>query len=399
AVRQDDFASILPDYHAVIFDEAHEMEDVASQFFGTQVSNYRFEELARDADNALKLKRVADKRLPKLLRQLRRQAEGFFDLLPGGEGRFAFEERPEFLERHGEAYSKLVDGLRALEVALASLTEKPEELLRLVRRAAEIRQELQFILESADRSYVFWYERRGRGVFLQATPIDVSQLLRERLFERFDTIVLTSATLAVADRFDYHKQRLGIKPADEHVLPSHFDYANQAVLYIPEHLPDIREPGFVREAADTIAHLLEASRGRAFVLFTSYQQMQQVFERTARQVDFPLLLQGTAPRTALLEKFRATPNAVLFATASFWQGVDVQGRQLSAVIIDRLPFAVPTDPVVRARIRLLQEDGHNAFTEYQIPEAIISLKQGFGRLIRARTDRGLLAILDNRIRR
>jgi ATP-dependent DNA helicase DinG len=161
----------------------------------------------------------------------------------------------------------------------------------------------------------------------------------------------------------------------------------------------VREPGFVREAADVISQLLEASAGRAFVLFTSYQQMQQIFDRAAQRLDFPLLLQGTAPRTALLEKFRQTPGAVLFATASFWQGVDVQGPQLSAVIIDRLPFAVPTDPVVRARIQALQEDGHNAFTEYQIPEAIISLKQGFGRLIRARSDRGILAILDNRILR
>ncbi len=399
AVRKDDFASILPDYHAVIFDEAHELEDVSSLFFGSQVSNYRFEELGRDAENALRLKGVADKRVPKLLRQLRKHATTFFDLFPGGEGRFAFENRAEFLERHGDAYSKLVDALRALEVALASLPEKPEELLRLVRRAAEIRQELQFLLESADRSYVFWYERRGRGVFVQATPIDVSQILRERLFERYETIVLTSATLAVADRFDYLKQRLGFRQAEERVLPSHFDYEKQAMLYVAEHLPDVRDPGFVREAADVITQLLEASRGRAFVLFTSHQQMQQIFERAAQRLDFPLLLQGTAPRTALLEKFRQTPGAVLFATASFWQGVDVQGPQLSAVIIDRLPFAVPTDPVVRARIQALQEEGHNAFTEYQIPEAIISLKQGFGRLIRARSDRGILAILDNRILR
>ncbi|HSC77799.1 MAG TPA: DEAD/DEAH box helicase, partial [Candidatus Acidoferrales bacterium] len=266
AVRKDDFASILPDYHAVIFDEAHELEDIASQFFGTQVSTYRFEELGRDAENALRLKAVVDKRLPKLLRQLRRHATTFFDLFPGGEGRYAFEDRLEFLERHGDAYSKLVDALRALEVALASLPEKPEELLRLVRRAAEIRQELQFLLESTDRTYVFWYERRGRGVFVQATPIDVSQILRERLFERYETIVLTSATLAVADRFDYLKQRLGFRQAEERVLPSHFDYQTQAMLYVPEHLPDVRDPGFVREAADVITQLLEASAGRAFVL-------------------------------------------------------------------------------------------------------------------------------------
>ena len=399
AVRQDDFASILPDYHAVIFDEAHELEEVASQYFGTHVSNYRLEELTRDTENTLRLKAVTDRRLTRLVRQLRKRAEQFFTLFPEAEGRFPFEEREEFLEHHGEPYRALLDALRTLEVALASLQEKTEEIFTLVRRAAELRRELEFLLESSDRSYVFWFERRGRGVFLQATPIDVAQILRDHLFDRYDTIVLTSATLAVANRFDYVKQRLGVRAATEKVLASHFDYNEQALLYVPAQLPDIRTPAFAPAAAEEITALVEASRGRAFVLFTSYSQMQEIFRRVARQVGFPLLLQGTAPRTALLERFRRTPHAVLFATASFWQGVDVQGPQLSAVIIDRLPFAVPTDPVVRARIRALQEDGQNAFTDYQIPEAIIALKQGFGRLLRARTDRGILAILDNRIRK
>lgn len=399
AVRQDDFASILPDYTAVIFDEAHELEEVASQYFGTQVSSYRLEELRRDTENTLRLKALADRRLGRLLRRLGRHAEDFFSLFPGEEGRFPFEDRGDFLERHADRYQTLVQALRTLEVALASLLEKPEEILNLIRRAAEIRQELQFLLESSDRSYVFWFERRGRGVFLQATPIDVAPILRQRLFDRYDTIVLTSATLAVAGHFDYLKQRLGLRPAEEHVLAPHFDYRQQALLYISQRLPDIRNPAFIPEAAEEIVQLLEASQGRAFVLFTSYTQMQGIFRRLAQRVDFPLLLQGTAPKTALLDRFRRTQNAVLFATASFWQGVDVQGPQLSAVIIDRLPFAVPTDPVVRARIRALQEDGHNAFTEYQIPEAIIALKQGFGRLIRARSDHGILAILDNRILR
>ncbi|MEE8199705.1 MAG: ATP-dependent DNA helicase [Candidatus Acidoferrales bacterium] len=399
AVRQDDFASILPDYTAVIFDEAHELEDVASQYFGTRVSNYRLEELARDTENILRLKGIADRRLARLLRQLRQRTDAFFDSFPGAEGRFPFEERDAFLERAHQPYHALLEGLRSLEVALASLEEKSEEVFRLVRRANGLRQELHFLLEGRDRTYVFWFERRGRGVFLQATPIDVSQILRDQLFERYDTVILTSATLAVGGRFDYLKQRLGIEPHDEKILSPHFDYARQALLYISEHLPDIRTPAFVPEAAEEIARLLEATRGRAFVLFTSYHQMEQVYQRVASRLGFPLLLQGTAPRTALLDRFRQTPNAVLFATASFWQGVDVQGPQLSAVIIDRLPFAVPTDPVVRARIQALQEDGHNAFVEYQIPEAIITLKQGFGRLIRARTDRGVLAILDNRIRR
>lgn len=399
AVRADDFAGILPDYTAVIFDEAHELEDVASQYFGVQVSNYRVEELARDADSTLALKGLADKRLSRLLRQIRQQTDGFFELFPGEEGRFPFAERERFLERAGESYRALAGGLRSLEVALASLNEKPEEIFNLIRRAGALRQELEFLLESADKTFVFWYERRGRGVFLQATPIDVSQILRERLFERYDTLVLTSATLAVGGRFDYLKQRLGLRGCAEKVLEPHFDYRQQALLYVSDHLPDIRTPAFAPEAADEIVRLVEASRGRAFVLFTSYSQMQEIFRRVAPRVTFPLLLQGTAPRTALLDNFRETPNAVLFATASFWQGVDVQGPQLSCVIIDRLPFAVPTDPVVKARIQALTDDGHNAFADYQVPEAIISLKQGFGRLIRARSDRGVLAILDNRILR
>ena len=399
AVRRDDFASILPEYSAVIFDEAHELEDVASQYFGTQVSNYRLEELVRDTENALAAKGLAERRLSRLLRQLRKQAREFFALFPEDEGRFPFDNREEFLMSHGDRYQTLTGALRALEVALASLREKPEELFNLIRRAGELRRELEFLLESREHAYVFWYERRNRGVFLQATPIDVSPILQEQLFDHYDTIVLTSATLAVTGRFDYLKQRLGLLGAEENVLASHFDYSSQALFYISEQLPDIRTPSFIPAAAAVIRQLLEATRGRAFVLFTSYNQMQEIYRRVASDVEFPLLLQGTAPKTALLDRFRRTPNAVLFATASFWQGVDVQGEQLSAVIIDRLPFAVPTDPVVRARIQALQEEGHNAFTEYQIPEAIIALKQGFGRLIRARSDRGLLALLDNRIRR
>ena len=279
------------------------------------------------------------------------------------------------------------------------LTPKPEEVIALARRAAEVRRELAFLLESEEKSYVYWYERRGRGVFLAATPIDVSEILREQLFERFDTVILTSATLAVGGRFDYLKQRLGVLPANESVLPQEFDYATQALLYLPPGLPDVRHPSFAPAAADEIVRLLEISQGRAFCLFTSNAQMKDLYERVSGRVGFPLLLQGTAPRSVLLERFRSTPNAVLFATASFWQGVDVPGAQLSCVIIDKLPFAVPSDPIVAARVRALQEDGRNAFAEYQVPEAVLALKQGFGRLIRSKTDRGILSILDNRIQR
>jgi ATP-dependent DNA helicase DinG len=401
ALRQDDFGSILPDYGAVIFDEAHEIEDVASDYFGREISSWRFDELARDGEQILRMLGAGTAATRRPVAQIRERAHTFFEGFAQREGRFPFEreERAAFLERNREAYDGLLAALKRMETELAALREKPEELVNLARRAAELRRELGFLLESDEKSYVYWFERRGKGIFLVATPIDVSEIMREKLFEQFDTIVLTSATLAVGGRFDYAKHRLGISAAQEKVLPQEFDYANQALLYIPKNLPDVRDANFAARATEEIAEILKLTRGRAFCLFTSYAQMRDVHERLAGTVAFPLLLQGTAPRTALLERFRGTPGSVLLATASFWQGVDVPGSQLSCVIIDRLPFAVPSDPIVAARVRALQDDGQNAFAEYQVPKAVLSLKQGFGRLIRSRTDRGVLCILDNRIQR
>jgi len=401
AIRQDDFGSILPEYSAVIFDEAHEIEDVASNYFGRQISSYRFEELSRDTENMLRVLRIEAGPLRKHLARVRERGRSFFENFPEHEGRYPFQpaERQSFLERNRETYDDLSAAVKRLEAELSALQPKPEEVVTLARRAAEMRRELEFLLESNEKGYVYWYERRGKGVFLAATPIDVSEILREKLFDQFDTVVLTSATLAVGGRFDYLKQRLGVQPSKEEVLPQEFNFREQALLYIPESLPDVRNPAFGERAAQEIIELLEISHGRAFCLFTSNAQMRDLHERVSGRVRFPLLLQGTAPRTILLDRFRTTPNAVLFATASFWQGVDVPGAQLSCVIIDKLPFAVPSDPIVAARVRALEEDGRNAFAEYQVPEAVLALKQGFGRLIRSKTDRGILAILDNRIRR
>jgi ATP-dependent DNA helicase DinG len=401
AIRQDDFGSILPEYSAVIFDEAHEIEDVASDYFGRQISSYRFEELSRDAENMLRVLHIEAGPLRKHLVRVRERARSFFENFPEREGRYPFQpaERQSFLEQNRETYDDLTAAVKRLEAELSALQPKPEEVVTLARRAAEVRRELEFLLESNEKSYVYWFERRGKGVFLAATPIDVSEILREKLFDQFDTVVLTSATLAVGGRFDYLKQRLGVQPSKEVVLPQEFNFHEQALLYIPESLPDVRNPAFGERAAQEIIQLIEISQGRAFCLFTSNAQMRDLHERVSGRVRFPLLLQGTAPRTILLDRFRTTPNAVLFATASFWQGVDVPGAQLSCVIIDKLPFAVPSDPIVAARVRALEEDGRNAFAEYQVPEAVLALKQGFGRLIRSKTDRGILAILDNRIRR
>jgi ATP-dependent DNA helicase DinG len=403
--QQSDYApdaGILPEVGAVIFDEAHELEDVAGSYFGVSVSASRVEELCRDVEAALQRNHLLSASLTGAVKSLRDRTMFFFALLPQGEGRFAFENRREFLEENGDEFMGFQQSLTRLGSELENLPSKPEEVLNFVRRAQELQVQLGFLMESEDRNTVFWIERR-RGarersnVFLQATPIDVAPILKACLFDKLECAVLTSATLAVGGGFDYIRRRLGLEHAREVVLPSHFDYEKQALFYVPPDLPDPRTPQFAAKAADRIRRLIEITRGRAFVLFTSYAQMNDVYQRLLGEIEFPMLLQGDAPKSALLEEFRLTPNAVLFATSSFWQGVDVQGDQLSCVIIDRLPFAVPSDPVVAARVKSIDAEGGNAFFQYQVPAAVITLKQGFGRLIRSLHDRGLLVLLDNRI--
>ena len=419
-------AGILPEAAAVIFDEAHELEDVAGNYFGISVSNLRVEELARDVEHSMQHNRMLSASLSGALGSLRDRSQLFFSLLPSGDGRFAFDTRREFLEENGDEFVALNQALTRLGGELEALPQKPEEIFNFVRRAQEIQMQLGFALEADDPNTVFWIERRGRSfsprrhpsaslragsdtekskdgsqgrqhVFLQATPIDVGPILRECLWSKLECAVLTSATLAVGGGFDYIRRRLGFEHARDLVLQSHFDYQSQALLYVPPDLPDPRTPQFGVTAAERIRKLIEITRGRAFVLFTSYAQMNDIYQRLLGEVEFPMLRQGDAPKSALLEEFRLTPNAVLFATSSFWQGVDVQGEQLSCVIIDRLPFAVPTDPVVAARVKAIDASGGNAFFQYQVPAAVITLKQGFGRLIRSLHDRGLLVLLDNRI--
>ncbi len=403
-------AGVLPDAAAVIFDEAHDLEDAASSYFGVSLSNLRCEELARDVETLMRAKQALSTSLHNTAELVRERSRMFFASLPEsthsptGDGRMPFDAREEFLENAGDYYLGLINTLTRLEGELDGLRNL-EEAAGLRKRAEDIRTGLKFLLESNDRNTVFWIERRAgsgprgasRNFHLQGTPIDVSQLLSDLLFDAYPSVILTSATLTVQGGFQHVRKRLGLRDARELVVPSHFHYAEQALLYLPPDMPEPRSPAYTQRALDVIRRTLNITRGRAFCLFTSYAQMRDLHDLLLCEIGYPLLLQGTAPRKALLQQFRETPNAVLFGTSSFWQGVDVQGEQLSCVIIDKLPFAVPSDPVVAARSRAITEEGGNAFYEYQVPSAVITLKQGFGRLIRSLDDRGVLVLLDPRI--
>ena len=390
SIRKSDVGGILPDYTAVIFDEAHELEEIATEYFGFHVSNFRISELVGDA------KRLSERSEAEMddLSSVQRASDRFFGgLAMMGEGR-----HPMRNFRDLEGMDALIGALQDAKNTLKKQKDFSGEWEALERRAGEIASELEIFRNGTLENFVSWIERRGRGLFLEACPVDVSGLLREKLFERIPACVLTSATLTIAESFGYFRQRIGMEVGEELTLSTEFDVRSQAMLYVPGRMPDYRHPSYLNRAVEEIQNILNASRGRAFVLFTSYQQMMAAYEVVSHDLQWPCLVQTrSAGKSRLLEEFKITPHAVLFATSSFWQGVDVKGEALSAVIIDKLPFQVPSDPLVSARMMRVEREGGSAFSDYQLPHAILRLKQGLGRLIRSKTDRGVLAILDNRL--
>ena len=426
AVRQSAYGEVIPFCPTLVIDEAHQLEDVATQYFGSALSAYRIEDLVRDGERLLGTGRDGRDDSEELARALTRVADRsrvFFRGLAlvraphggsaGQESRVRYSA--ESLAEHFEDGMALSGALEGLEATLAlahppaagtaasdwdrTTTDVNEAVAALQRRAGELRSDLRFLMRAADPDFVYYIETRGRGgVVLRASPIDVSRIVREVLFERMRSVVLTSATLAIDGSFEYVKGRLGVRQAEDLRVASEFDYTTQALLYLPKRVPAPKAPAFAEAAAREIVEIVSRTRGRAFVLFTSYAVLRAVQRVVEMSLPYPILVQGTAPRTELIERFRSTPNAVLLATSSFWQGVDVVGQALSCVIVDKLPFASPGDPVTAARIDAVSAAGGDAFADYQVPLAILALQQGLGRLIRHRTDRGVLAVLDPRLR-
>ena len=434
SVRQSAYGEVIPSCPTLVVDEAHQLEDVATQYFGVVFSNFRVDDLARDAERLLPTVPLEAGRVESAVRaltQINDRAGIFFSALSLARAASATADArvrytSEAMADCAEEGLMLAGALEELERALVDRDSGlpgrrsasregsgardsggvhdsefedgvDEAIATIARRARDLRQDLRFLLRADDEGFVFYLEHRGLGTFLRASPVDVSRIVRDALFDRFRTVVLTSATLAVDGSFNYIKGRLGIGVAGELQMASEFDYAQQALLYLPRRMPPPKSTSFAEAVARETIALLTRSRGRAFVLFTSYRILRAVQPLVEMALPYPILVQGTAPRSALIDEFRSTPNAVLLATSSFWQGVDVVGDSLSCVVIDKLPFASPGDPVISARIDAINARGGDAFAEYQVPLAILSLQQGLGRLIRHRSDRGVLAVLDPRL--
>jgi ATP-dependent DNA helicase DinG len=397
ALKETGFAELLPGVEAVILDEAHQLPEIATHFFGRSLSGRQLTELARDT-------MVEQARDAADFPELRRRAEtlesseaALREALGSAERRALWREVADQTAVR-EAVSQLTEGLHRLREALKEAAQRGKGLESCARRTDDLAQRLLALTgEERQPDSVSWFETRGRGFTLSLTPLDIAPSFRARMETQPGAWIFTSATLAVGEGFEHFAARLGLRDYAGLRLDSPFDFARNTLLYHPPGLPDPTSSQYTAALLEAVLPVLEASRGRAFLLFTSHRALREAEEGLAGRLNYPLLVQGAAPKAVLLQDFRALGNAVLLGTASFWEGVDVRGEALSCVVIDRLPFASPGDPVLQARIESLRQRGEDPFLSYQLPRAVIALKQGVGRLIRDVTDRGVLMLCDPRL--
>ncbi|MEO5625265.1 MAG: ATP-dependent DNA helicase, partial [Dokdonella sp.] len=396
AIKQEGFGEILPGAHAFILDEAHQIPDLAGQFFSVTLSARQLHELAGDAlaecanvSGALAALQPVLEPLSAAVKRLRLA----LDRHPAKGAFVQIESDSEVVRELAELH----EALAALSAKLEQQAERSRGLASVSERAIEQTARLAHLTDSSARDAVHWYELSAHGFSFHATPLDLAPPLRELRAQSHAAWIFTSATLSVAGRFTHFSRQLGLDDPVELCLDSPFDFATQALAYLPRDLPDPSASDYVDRVVDAAIPVLQASRGRAFLLFTSHRALRRAAELLPSRVDFPLFVQGTAPRNRLLEAFRESGNGVLLGAASFWEGVDVAGEALSVVVIDKLPFAAPDDPVLVARLDALRDAGGNPFADWQVPAAVIALKQGAGRLIRDVHDRGVLMLCDPRL--
>lgn len=396
AIRQEGFGELLPGADAVIVDEAHQLPELATRFFGISMGSGQLLELARDARSACETEAGDVVEFPPLTRELEAGVAVLVDAVAGHGPRIAWDsirdEAPV-----SAAVEALGSALAALAQALAPMAERGRALAAIERRARELGERLAILSDGSTRQSVRWLEPGAQHFRWHASPLDVSELFSQWTREQGGAWILTSATLAVGGHLEAFAERLGLADARLRVWESPFDFAHQTLCYLPRDLPEPRDPGYLDACVGKIVPVLLASQGRAFVLFTSHQALRRAAEQLGQRLDFPLLVQGSAPRDELLRRFRTTATAVLLGTASFWEGVDVRGEALSCVIIDKLPFAPPDDPINEARARALKDAGGDPFMQHVLPQAVIALKQGVGRLIRDAGDRGVVVLCDPRL--
>lgn len=398
-LKEEGFGALLPGVDGVIVDEAHQLPEIATQYFGSNLSSRQCGELLQDIRKEYREAAGDMPEFVSLLDTAQARLSGTQELIGHGAGRFEWQAFPN-RESARQELGKLADALAALQAGLEQIAVRSRGLESCRQRLESVTLRLQsFLDEAATADYVRWVERYSRNYSLNLTPLDAAQRFQSGMQQGQAAWVFLSATLSINGSFTHFRERLGLEPAHELLLDSPFDYAHNALLYLPPKMPDVTDSRYTAAVVDAVLPVLEASGGRAFLLFTSHRALQEAAEKLRGVLEYPLLVQGEAPRHLLLEEFRELGNAVLLGTSSFWEGVDVKGRALSLVVIDRLPFASPGDPVFKARLDALRREGRDPFMEHQLPLAVIALKQGVGRLIRDATDTGVLMLCDPRLTR